>query len=155
MLIAVSTCFARVDAPDYCTGLTGLPRDLGIGHFPEATPIQKVSLQLLVVGSLLFDASDASGTLQAGRLLQDGYIDRLSDDQWVQEVVGWEKFVWASLQSVVSDYAIGFAAREPSVEKYIKTDLTLGERQLCQSQRLRKSGGFMLETSNAPMLPSY
>lgn len=72
-----------------------------------------------------------------------GYIDALPDDQWVQEAVGWESFVWAALQTAVSDYAIGPDLREPTARAYMRNETTLGEKQLCQVQRMRRSGGFL------------
>jgi hypothetical protein len=72
-----------------------------------------------------------------------GQFLSLPDDQWVQEIVSWEKYIWASLQTMVSDYAIGFGAQAPSAQSYVRTNLTQGERQLCGVQRMVKSGGFM------------
>lgn len=97
--------------------------------------------------SLEFNTFDGvySGT-EVERLMGEGRkegLPGLPDDQWMREVVAWEKFVWASLQTVTSDYAVGHATRDPSVLDHIRNETTLGERQLCGIQRMRKSGGFM------------
>lgn len=67
----------------------------------------------------------------------------LPDDQWIQEILGWEKYIWASLQTMVSDYAIGYGAQAPAAQKYVRTVLTPGERELRGVQRMIKSGGFV------------
>lgn len=72
-----------------------------------------------------------------------GVITSLSDDQWVQEVVAWEKYVWAALQITVADYALGYETQDSSAQDATKNVTTLGEKRLCQSQRMRKSGGFV------------
>jgi hypothetical protein len=72
-----------------------------------------------------------------------GVITSLPDDQWVQEVVAWEKYVWAALQITVADYALGYETQDSSAQDATKNVTTLGEKRLCQSQRMRKSGGFV------------
>ena len=72
-----------------------------------------------------------------------GFITSLPNDQWMREVLEWEKYIWASLQTVVSDYAIGYTALDPSTQDSIRKNLTVGEKQLCQVQRMKRSGGFM------------
>ena len=100
---------------------------------------------MLITSSLLFDISDAGLDILKAKDLAagSGFIDSLPDDQWIQEVAGWESFVWAALQTAVSDYAIGPEVREPTARAYMKNETTTGEKQLCQAQRLRKSGGFV------------
>jgi hypothetical protein len=72
-----------------------------------------------------------------------GVITSLLDDQWVREVVAWEKDVLAALQITVADYALGYETQDSSAQDATKNVTTLGEKQLCQSQRMRKSGGFV------------
>ena len=74
---------------------------------------------------------------------QSGYSPGLPDDQWVKEVVGWENYLWAIYQTVVTDYGVGHASRDPAVLEVVKQNTTAGEKQLCGVQRMRKSGGFM------------
>jgi len=82
--------------------------------------------------------------LQANRLAISGIasIESLPEDHWMQEVLAWEKFIWASLQITVSDYAIGYGNIEPTAETRFGTNLTEGEQQLCNAQKMVKSGGF-------------
>jgi len=94
----------------------------------------------------MYDTSDAALTgLEVDRIMGDstGYIDNLPHDQWVREILGWEKLIWASRQVLVSDYAIGYSARVDSIQEFIGKDLLPGERQLCGTQRMRKNGGFV------------
>lgn len=82
--------------------------------------------------------------LQASYLAgTSGVITSLPDDQWIKEVVAWEKYVWAALKITVADYAIGYTSQEPSSQASTKNESTSGEKQLCQAQRMRKSGGFV------------
>jgi hypothetical protein len=43
----------------------------------------------------------------------------------------------------VSDYAIGIAARDAAAASFVRNDTDAGEKQLCQSQRMRMAGGFV------------
>jgi hypothetical protein len=126
--------------------MTGLPGKIRPEEFPEASELQLSALQLLLTTTFLYDTSDAAlAGLEVDRIMGDstGYIDNLPDDQWVREILEWEKLIWASRQVLVSDYAIGYNAREDSIREYIRKDLLPGERQLCATQRMRKNGGFV------------
>ena len=59
----------------------------------------------------------------------------------MQEVLAWEKYIWASLQIMLSDYAVGYVNIDPTIQATRK-NLTTGEQQLCGAQRMMKSGGF-------------
>jgi hypothetical protein len=72
-----------------------------------------------------------------------GVITSLPDDQWVQEVVAWKKYVWAALQITIADYALGYETQDSSAQDATKSVTMPGEKQLCQSQRMRESGGFV------------
>jgi hypothetical protein len=113
--------------------------------FPDASDLQLSALKLLRITSFLYDTSDASMQLEVDRIMADssGYIDTLPADQWVREVVGWEKLIWASRQTLVTDYATGYSARVDSTESFVRKDLSPGERELCGKQRMRKNGGFV------------
>jgi hypothetical protein len=69
--------------------------------------------------------------------------DGLPDDQWIKEVVGWESQVWAGLQILIPDYAIGAKARDPLADFYVKYPETDAEKALCGMQRLPKASGFV------------
>lgn len=110
-----------------------------------AALIDRIDPSCTPTSSLFFDISDAGQDVLKAKDLAGGtgFIPSLPDDQWVRETTGWETFVWAALQTAVSDYAIGPAQREPSVRAYMKNETTNGEKELCQVQRVRKSGGFV------------
>lgn len=140
-------CLARNDGPDLCTDLNAVPGKVRKEYFTGASEIQIAALQLLMRSSQIFDTAEAVfGGIEVGRILGEGRMDileSLPDDQWIREVIAWEKYVWASLQTIISDYATGPATRDPSALDHIRNDTTPGERQLCGVQRMRKSGGFM------------
>jgi hypothetical protein len=138
-------CFARKGSPDHCSDLSALPGKPVAADYPGASDIQLAAIELLITSSLLFDISDAGQDVLKATSLAGGtgYIPSLPDDQWVQEVTGWEAFVWAALQTAVTDYAVGPTVREPSAQAYMKNETTGGEKKLCQAQRVRRSGGFV------------
>jgi hypothetical protein len=114
-------------------------------HYPGASDIQLAAIELLITSSMLFDISDAGQDLLLAKDLAGGtgYIPSLPEDQWVQEVTRWESFVWAALQTAISDYAVGPSVREPSTRAYMRNATTNGEKELCQAMRARKPGGFV------------
>lgn len=137
-------CLPGVGASGFCSELTGLPGIIEPENYPGASKVQLAAIKLLSVAGFFLDTSDASTrVLQASKILDSGVILSLPDDQWIQEVVGWEMVIWASWQTMVSDYAVGYAARDPSLAKILKKNMTSGERQLCNLQQMRKSGSFM------------
>ncbi|KAJ4291860.1 hypothetical protein N0V90_009756 [Kalmusia sp. IMI 367209] len=136
-------CLAQRSGPDVCSALTGLPYSISQADFPHASGVQIAGVQTLVTASQIFDVQLASAKLRASDLNYGGMIPSLPDDQWVQEITYWEQIVWASLQAIVSDYAVGYGVQEPSIEPYVKRNLTSGEEELCRAQRRVKPGGFM------------
>lgn len=93
-------CHSRAGASDYCTELIPLPGTVKAHDFPEASDIQLAALQLLVTSSGRYDTAAAAGTLSKVQDLADisgGQILSLPNDQWVQEVIAWEKYIWASM----------------------------------------------------------
>lgn len=81
--------------------------------------------------------------MRASKLIgTGGYIDSLPDDQWIEEVVGWESFVWAAMQIYIADYFTGPKARDPHMSSYIRPASDEGERKLCSMMKMRRSGGF-------------
>lgn len=74
----------------------------------------------------------------------NGFVTKdFPTDQWVTEVVGWEKFIWSTFQTYIADYAVGYNARVPQLKEYIQTNLTKGEQELCSVQRMVKPSGVM------------
>lgn len=123
-----------------------LPGLIQSDSFPGASDIQIAALQLIATSSARFDtASAADAILKVQDLAgsSGSQILSLPDDQWIQEITRWEKYIWASVQTVVSDYAVGYGARAPSAQSYVRTILSPGERELCGAQRMMKSGGFV------------
>jgi hypothetical protein len=126
--------------------LTALPGTVSAEKFPGASDLQLAALQLLVTASFFVSSSVASNrVLKVADLAGDygGTILSLPKDQWVQEVVGWERFIWAHLRIFISDYAVGYHIQDPSAEAVMRKNMTQAERSLCGMQKMRKSGGFM------------
>jgi hypothetical protein len=137
-------CIGGTGGHKFCSSLNALPGRIQEEDFPGANEKQIAALQLLVKSSLLFDTSDGvEYGLEVTKLLGNSYIHSLPDDQWIREIVRWERFIWASMQTTISDYAIGYVTREPSAKDFIIKNATEGEKQLCGVQRMRKSGDFM------------
>jgi hypothetical protein len=129
---------------DICSSLDGLPANTTALNFTSASDIQVAAIQILI------DANEQShiGSNRAARLTSKvesrGVLDApVPDDQWVTEIQGWESFVWASLQTYVSDYAIGPQVRVEDAEKYTAKPDSDGLKQLCMVQKMRKSGSFV------------
>jgi hypothetical protein len=116
-------------------------------NFPEASEVQIAGL------SLILDASSGYSTWNAATKglnatskfsSSNGFVtEEFPNDQWVSEVVGWEKYIWATFQAYISDYAVGYSARVPELKELLKTNLTKGERELCAMQRMMKPSGMM------------
>ncbi|KAF2277918.1 uncharacterized protein EI97DRAFT_415680 [Westerdykella ornata] len=126
-----------------CTNLTGTLRGEAIDSFPGASITQKTVLSLLqhinVVALLI-----ATKRFEANRLMNsDNEIPALPDDQWIKELQGWEAFVWASHQIIITDYAVGPGVRSPPTHKYVVPPSDDGEVKLCSKQKMRKPGGFV------------
>jgi hypothetical protein len=66
----------------------------------------------------------------------------LPDDHWIKEVVAWESRVWASHQALISAAIIGPSVFDDFAYEYTEPVVDEGDRQLCQSLKMRKSGAF-------------
>jgi hypothetical protein len=109
--------------------------------FPEASSVQKLTLQLLGHASWSMDFGNL-GTLNASTTLNRGLRMGLPDDQWKIEAMEQESRVWAVVQILLADYAIGAQVTEPNAHGYVNPPSTAAEKQLCHSMRMKKSGGF-------------
>ncbi|KAF2178152.1 hypothetical protein K469DRAFT_695786 [Zopfia rhizophila CBS 207.26] len=49
-----------------------------------------------------------------------GQLPRLPDDQWVRELIGWERYAFTYYQILFSDYAVGHKVRYPGADGYCK-----------------------------------
>lgn len=144
-LMQFEYCHVRAGKEDFCTPLGG-KTDYNFTEFsfPEANEIQRALLQLIVFSSYLYDFAHTD-TCQASSLIKraDARIESLPDDQWKQEVVGWEKETWAALQILVSQYAIGPKVSDPLADNYWIHPETRAEKTLCGAQKMTKSGDFV------------
>jgi hypothetical protein len=101
-------------------------------------------LQHIITSSFLFDLSNSDSILASALIRTSGVIqDGLPDDQWINEVVGWESQVWAGLQILIPDYAIGAKARDPLADFYVMYPKTDAEKALCGMQKMPKASGFV------------
>jgi len=64
-------------------------------------------------------------------------------------VVTQDARVWATLQGLISDYAIGPKAYDDVADKYVDPPQTPGEIALCHSQKMIKAGGFAYVALNS------
>jgi len=82
------------------------------------------------------------GILNATYTHNRGIRQGLPDDQWKIEAREQESRVWAVLQILLADYAIGAQATEPNAHGYVDPPSSAAEKGLCHSVRMKKSGGF-------------
>ncbi|KAH8707661.1 hypothetical protein GQ44DRAFT_662719 [Phaeosphaeriaceae sp. PMI808] len=140
-------CHARKAKDDFCTDLTFLPDAANSTNFPEASDVQIAGLSLILGASFKYSNWNApSKGLNATSKFSssNGYVtEEFPKDQWVSEVVGWEKYIWATFQAYISDYAVGYNTRVPALKGFLKTNLTKGEKELCAMQRMLKPSGVM------------
>ena len=128
---------------EYCTKLGPRPDLISSTEVPGASDTQIAALQLLANASYLFDLQTAELRLNASSLVNTYLIPSLPDDQWINEILGWERLIWASLQTTVSDYAVGYTTKVPRLDGNMKRNMSKGERELCNVQRMVKPGGLV------------
>ncbi|KAF2009108.1 hypothetical protein BU24DRAFT_402484 [Aaosphaeria arxii CBS 175.79] len=137
---------------DVCTELGSLPNNLTAKEFPQASAVQLSALDLLVSASYLTPISNSAILNATTRLSPGGHEmhSRLPDDQWTIEVKGWMSYVFASIQVIVTDYAIGAIVRDPQAQEYHLQPRTQGEKALCGLVMMRKDGGFLKHPLTIP-----
>ena len=69
-------------------------------------------------------------------------ISGIHKDQWIIEANGWESYAYAGVQAMLADTIMGMKTYYSDAELYTYSPTTPGEKQLCQSLRMRKSGNF-------------
>lgn len=75
---------------------------------------------------------------------RSGFVSaRIPSDQWIIEARAAESLVWASMQVMIADYAIGPGVRHPALVNATQTPETTGDKALCNSIKVRKAGGFV------------
>ena len=80
--------------------------------------------------------------LNASLTLMHGIRNTLPNNQWKIEAVHQDSFVWAVIQILLTDYAIGAGAYDPAPHKAVEVPNTPAQKALCSSIRMRKPGGF-------------
>jgi hypothetical protein len=109
-----------------------------------ASPVQIAALQLMINAHHIVMMHQANYVRASKFMLEDGNIaSQIPSTQWIKEVEGFDSFMWASLQTLVADYAIGPSVRTAELQEYIIKPKTLGEKYLCGAQKMRKPGGFV------------
>ncbi|KAF2264053.1 hypothetical protein CC78DRAFT_617092 [Lojkania enalia] len=129
-------------AQESCTKLGRLPNRGWADTHPDATDLQRAVLKHLININSVFHLLNIRN-LRASSQLRSGLGTSLPNDQWVNEVIGWESSIWAQLQIAIPDYAIGLASRYPVSDAYIQPPSTPAQKQLCGMQKMPKSGGFV------------
>jgi hypothetical protein len=116
--------------------------------FPEANSMQRAVLQTMIFASWVTHSKDVV-TMKAA-MLKVASMDEVTSlpaDFWKQEVLGWEQESWAGMQYTVTRFAIGGegsdAPGQKETEGWWIEPKTQGEKALCASQKMRKSGGFV------------
>ncbi|KAF2012695.1 hypothetical protein BU24DRAFT_465061 [Aaosphaeria arxii CBS 175.79] len=128
-----------------CTELSGLPGDFSPGGILNPNDVQLTLLNLLRSVLTLNDVSlgTAVEILQAKSMESNGRFMGLPEDQWIKEIVGWNAFAWSGIQTLLTDYAVGLKMRdEENADIYVDKPTTPAGKQLCQSVKMKKSGGF-------------
>ena len=99
---------------------------------------ERVSAHIVMCVNYL-EATDVG--LNASSYLQSMWIyNQIPDNQWAIEIVEWERYIWAQLQTFVSDYSVGYGIQWPELTPLLRRNMTNGEKRLCQVQRRMKSG---------------
>jgi hypothetical protein len=128
---------------DHCSRLDSLPTRLNTTEWHGASPVQLSALKLLI------DANEIGLTDHKDPVFKDfldsaGLISiQVPSDQWIVEARTMESFVWASMQVVIGDYAIGPSARNSALANATVKPETNGDKILCGSMKMRKAGGFV------------
>lgn len=133
---------AQEKGDPHCTALSALPEFPTKESFPQASDVQLAVLQLLITSGAMVD-QQTSKTFDATGENWDGEVISLPNNQWQREVIRWEAIAWAGLHHMLTDFSIGPKHRDPNADSYVIPATSPGEKQLCQSQRMQKSGGFV------------
>lgn len=137
-------CIPQEGADDFCTKLSGSPLDDFTKDFPNLKPVQRSFLQVLRSISRLASIEDGAQmqNIQAKSYLFDNFSPGLPSDQWKNEVIAWESRVWASYQALIAAAIGGPAMFDDRASEYIEPIDNEGDRQMCKSLKMRKSGTF-------------
>jgi hypothetical protein len=121
-----------------------MPLNINPEDWKEASPLQLSALQLtsLVIQCIHFAAIDSVKVNDF--VSNDGMVGaQIPPDQWVREIERMEAIVWASSQVSVTDFAVGPSVGNPIIAEYVVGPTSEGDKELCQSLKVRKAGGFV------------
>ncbi|KAH7386872.1 hypothetical protein DE146DRAFT_185138 [Phaeosphaeria sp. MPI-PUGE-AT-0046c] len=137
-------CIPQAGTKDFCTQLSGSPLDNFTESFPHLKPVQRSLLQVLQSISRLASIEDGAQmqNIQAKSYLFDNFSPGLPSDQWKKEVIAWEARVWTSYQALIAAAIGGPAVFDENAHEYIEPVDNEGDRQMCKSLKMRKSGSF-------------
>jgi hypothetical protein len=148
-LLEFQFCHDRQGKNEFCTPLQWLPWMTDIPQsFPEATDMQRAVLQTVIFSNWVTQTVDIktakSVSLKISSLAE---VTALPADFWKQEVLGREQESWAGMQYTIPRFAIGGegsdAPGQKEAEGWWIQPKTKGEKTMCASQIMRKSGGFV------------
>ena len=139
-------CHRRHSGEDFCTGLRARPQDPYVEDakavFPDANSLQMAVLRNILNGQWQFDIASPRTFSLNDMLDSVNAISSLPDDQWIQEFKLMETLWWTSQQIFMSDYAIGPLFRDPDAKDVFTPPNTTESKQVCNMQRMMKSGNF-------------
>jgi len=120
--------------------MDGLTHDVESLQLVDASLLQNATLKLLVKSAGTVDL-DSYHEVKLVNEVDDGSISStVPKDQWTVEIRAMGAYLWSTMQVLVADYAIGPGIRTPALSNYVVAPETAGEKQLCASQRMRKTG---------------
>jgi hypothetical protein len=133
----------KQESGQHCSDANAIPVELDEEDWKGASPVQIAALKLLIEANRVMPISGV-GEVRTSKATGDGIVtSHITPDQWVKEVEGLDSFVWASLQALVTDYAIGPGVRNAELAEFVLKPENLGDKQLCETQKMRKAGGFV------------
>ncbi|KAF1915506.1 hypothetical protein BDU57DRAFT_452145, partial [Ampelomyces quisqualis] len=133
---------------DHGAGVVGCAQQ--VRSFATSQPVSLLKLlqyrllQLLRSISRLANIHDGaeSGNILAKTNLFESTSTGLPNDQWKKEVIAWEARVWANYQALISAAITGPAVFDKYADEYTEPVDNEGDKKLCQSLKMRKSGAF-------------
>lgn len=98
----------------------------------------------MLLGTSVVGMQSPVRTLAAEYVQPGGFVSlEIPPDQWIIEAQAMESVVWASMQIMIADHAIGPGVRIPALINATETPGTDGDKALCNSIKVRKAGGFV------------
>ncbi|KAH7128142.1 hypothetical protein B0J11DRAFT_430867 [Dendryphion nanum] len=126
-VFTVQFCAAQPQGDKACTSLGGIPPHFE-GVLDQIGDLTEIQREILIA----FIKDQVSG----------GEIFQLPKDQWIKELMYWQGLGWAGLTIMLSDIVIGPELRDSRARNYTHAPVNEGQKALCQSLKMRKTGGF-------------